>query len=166
MVLQESLLFSGTIRENIAYARPDATDEEVVAAAKAAQAHGFIEDLSGGYDSPVGKRGDNLSGGQRKRVAIARALLADPRILILDDSTSSVDLETEWQIQRSLQALMRGRTTFIIAQRISSILGADQIVVLEKGQVVACGTHGELLATSSIYQEIYRSQLGGEEEVA
>ena len=166
MVLQESLLFSGTIRENIAYARPDATDEEVVAAAKAAQAHGFIKDLSGGYDSPVGKRGDNLSGGQRQRVAIARALLADPRILILDDSTSSVDLETEWQIQRSLQALMRGRTTFIIAQRISSILGADQIVVLEKGRVVACGTHGELLTTSSIYQEIYRSQLGGEEEVA
>jgi ATP-binding cassette subfamily B protein len=164
MVLQESLLFSGTIRENIAYARPDATDGEVVTAAKAARAHDFIEDMPGGYDSSVGKRGDNLSGGQRQRVAIARALLADPRILVLDDSTSSVDLETEWQIQRSLQTLMRGRTTFIIAQRISSILGADQIVVLEKGRVAACGTHTELLATSSIYQEIYRSQLGGEEE--
>ncbi|HXF63263.1 MAG TPA: ATP-binding cassette domain-containing protein, partial [Caldilineaceae bacterium] len=160
VVLQQTTLFSGTIRENIAYGRPTAPLEEVIAAAKAAQAHDFIMALPHGYESQVEERGANLSGGQRQRIAIARALLIAPSILILDDSTSAVDMETEFRLQEALDALMAGRTTFVVAQRISSVLKADQILVLENGRIAAQGTHRDLLATSPLYQEIFRSQLG------
>ena len=160
IALQETVLFSGTIRDNIRFGRPDATDEEVIAAAKAAQAHDFIVALPEGYDSPVGQRGVNLSGGQKQRIAIARALLVQPKILILDDSTSAVDVETEAKIEVALEQLMAGRTTFVIAQRISTVLNADKIVVLDRGQIAAEGTHAELMHSSPIYREIYDSQLG------
>jgi len=160
IALQETVLFSGTIRDNIRYGRPDATDEEVIAAAQAAQAHDFIMSFPEGYDTVVGQRGVNLSGGQKQRIAIARALLVQPRVLILDDSTSSVDLETEARIQAALQGLMRERTSFVIAQRISTVLGADKILVLDQGRIAAEGTHDELLASSPVYREIYESQLG------
>jgi ATP-binding cassette subfamily B multidrug efflux pump len=160
MALQEAVLFSGTIRDNIRYGRPDASEEEVIAAARAAQAHDFITAFPDGYDTLVGQRGANLSGGQKQRVAIARALLVQPRILILDDSTSAVDVETETRIQAALDELMVGRTSFVIAQRISTVLNADKIVVLDRGQIAAVGTHAELMASSSIYREIYESQLG------
>ncbi|GIV77520.1 MAG: ABC transporter ATP-binding protein [Litorilinea sp.] len=159
IVLQETNLFTGTIRENIAFGRPDATDEEVIAAAKAAAAHDFIMSFPQGYDTPVGERGTTLSGGQKQRIAIARALLLDPRILILDDSTSSVDVATEALIQQALDRLMKGRTSFVIAQRISTVLHADLILVLEKGRIVAQGKHADLMEESPIYAEIYRSQL-------
>ncbi|HEY4691410.1 MAG TPA: ABC transporter ATP-binding protein [Anaerolineae bacterium] len=159
IVLQETNLFSGTIRDNIAFGRSAASMDEVVAAAKAAAAHDFIMEFPQGYDTPVGERGSTLSGGQKQRVAIARALLLDPRILILDDSTSSVDLVTEYKIQQALDRLMKGRTSFVIAQRISTVLNADQILVLDKGLVVAHGTHEELMETSELYAQIYQSQL-------
>lgn len=159
IVLQETTLFSGTIRDNIAFGRPDASEEEVINAAKAAAAHDFIMSFPQGYDTPVGERGSTLSGGQKQRVAIARALLLDPHILILDDSTSSVDLTTEYQIQQALDRLMKGRTSFVIAQRISTVINADQILVLDKGSIVAQGTHEELLENSPIYADIYNSQL-------
>ena len=159
IVLQETTLFSGTIRDNIAYGRPDATDEEVIAAAKAAAADEFIVSFPDGYDTPVGERGATLSGGQKQRVAIARALLLDPHILILDDSTSSVDLQTEFQIQQALDKLMEGRTSFVIAQRISTVVNADQILVLENGSIVASGQHEYLMENSPEYAEIYHSQL-------
>lgn len=159
IVLQETNLFSGTIRDNIAFGRSEATDEEVIAAAKAAAAHDFIMEFPEGYATPVGERGSTLSGGQKQRVAIARALLLDPRILILDDSTSSVDLVTEYKIQQALDRLMKGRTSFVIAQRISTVLNADQILVLDKGAIVAHGAHEELLENSEIYAQIYQSQL-------
>jgi ATP-binding cassette subfamily B protein len=162
VVMQQSTLFSGTVRENVAFGKPDVALDEVVAAARTAQAHQFITRLPQGYESTVEERGANLSGGQRQRVAIARALLVSPAILVLDDSTSAVDVETEAKIQAALETLMRGRTTFIVAQRISSVLTADQIIVLEAGRIAAQGTHSQLLASSPIYQEIYRSQLGGE----
>jgi ATP-binding cassette subfamily B protein len=160
MALQEAVLFSGTVRDNIRYGRPDASDEEVVAAAQAAQAHDFIVAFPDGYDTLVGQRGANLSGGQKQRIAIARALLVQPKILILDDSTSAVDVETETKIQAALDELMIGRTSFVIAQRISTVLNADKIVVLDQGRIAATGTHTELMASSPIYQEIYESQLG------
>ncbi len=160
VALQEVVLFSGTIRDNIRYGRPDATDEEVIAAAKAAQAHEFILSFPEGYDTQVGQRGVNLSGGQKQRIAIARALLLDPAILILDDSTSAVDVETEARIQAALENRPRPCTTLVIAQRISTVLNADKILVLEDGQIAAQGTHRELLASSPIYREIYESQLG------
>jgi ATP-binding cassette subfamily B protein len=160
IALQESVLFTGTIRDNIRYGRPDATDEEVIAAAKAAQAHDFIRELPDGYDTELGQRGVNLSGGQKQRVAIARALLVEPAILILDDSTSSVDVETETKIQEALESLMKDRTSFVVAQRISTVLNADKILVLDEGAIVGEGTHRELLAYSPIYREIYESQLG------
>jgi len=160
IALQESVLFSGTIRDNIRYGRPDATDEEVIAVARAAQAHGFITEFPDGYDTVVGQRGVNLSGGQRQRIAIARALLTRPAVLILDDSTSSVDVETETEIQNALEELMRDRTSFVIAQRISTVLNADKILVLDDGMVAAQGTHRDLLVSSPIYREIYESQLG------
>lgn len=166
IVLQETTLFSGTIRDNIAFGKPDATDEQIVAVAKAAAAHEFIMEFPQGYDTPVGERGSTLSGGQKQRIAIARALLLNPRILILDDSTSSVDLATEYRIQQALDKLMRGRTSFVIAQRISTVLNADQILVLDKGRIVARGTHEELLESSEIYSEIYSSQLLDDSEVA
>jgi ATP-binding cassette subfamily B protein len=159
IVLQETNLFSGTIRDNIAFGRPDASLDDVVAAAKAAAAHDFIVEFPEGYDMPVGERGSTLSGGQKQRVAIARALLLDPRILILDDSTSSVDLVTEYHIQQALDRLMKGRTSFVIAQRISTVLNADQILVLDKGQIAAHGTHEELMESSELYAQIYQSQL-------
>jgi ABC-type multidrug transport system fused ATPase/permease subunit len=159
IVLQTSLLFSDTIKGNIAYGRPDATMDEVIAAAKAAQAHEFIEGFTHGYDTIVGERGVTLSGGQRQRVAIARALLMDPRILILDDSTSSVDTQTEKLIQAALDALMEGRTTFVIAHRLSTVRRADMILVMDKGQIVERGTHDELLARGGLYKEIHDLQL-------
>jgi ATP-binding cassette subfamily B protein len=159
IVLQETTLFTGTIRENIAYGKPDASKEEIEAAAKAAAAHDFIMEFPDGYDTHVGERGTTLSGGQKQRVAIARALLLNPHILILDDSTSSVDLTTEAQIQEALDTLMKGRTSFVIAQRISTVMNADLILVLDKGQVVASGKHKELMEESEIYAEIYNSQL-------
>ncbi len=160
VVLQEAVLFRGTIRDNIRYGRPEAADEEVVIAAQAAQAHDFITSFPTGYDTVLGQRGVNLSGGQRQRLAIARALLVRPRILILDDSTSAVDVETEVKIESAMERLMAGSTTFVIAQRISTVLNADKIVVLDRGQIAAEGTHAELMASSPIYQEIYDSQLG------
>lgn len=161
IVLQETTLFSGAIRDNIAFGKPEATDDEVIAAAKAAAAHDFIMSFPQGYDTPVGERGATLSGGQKQRVAIARALLLDPRILILDDSTSSVDVATEAQIQKALDTLMKGRTSFVIAQRISTVMNAGQILVLDKGAIVASGKHADLMEDSAIYAEIYNSQLVG-----
>jgi ATP-binding cassette subfamily B protein len=165
IVLQETNLFSGTIRDNIAFGRPEASLEDVVNAAKAAAADDFIQTFPQGYDTPVGERGTTLSGGQKQRIAIARALLLDPHILILDDSTSSVDLTTESKIQAALDRLMKGRTSFVIAQRISTVVNADQILVLDKGQVVASGTHKDLMNDSAIYAEIYNSQLVGDTTV-
>ncbi len=163
IVLQTSLLFSATIGENIAYGRPDATREQIIAAAKAAQAHGFITEMSEGYDTKVGERGVTLSGGQRQRIAIARALLMDPRILIMDDSTSSVDTQTEHLIQEALARLMQGRTTFVIAQRLSTIRQADMILVMEKGRIVQRGKHAELLQQEGLYRQIYDLQLRDQE---
>lgn len=162
VVLQESILFSGTIRDNIRWGRKDATEEEVVEAAKAAQAHDFIMGFPHGYDTVLGQRGVNLSGGQKQRLSIARALLKKPLILIMDDSTSAVDLETESRIQASLKELMKNTTCFIIAQRINSVVEADKIIVLENGRVADIGSHGDLMRSSRVYQEIYRSQTGEE----
>jgi len=164
IVLQETTLFSGSIRDNISFGKTDATLDEVMAAAKAAAAHEFIMSFPQGYDTPVGERGTTLSGGQKQRIAIARALLLDPRILILDDSTSSVDLTTEAEIQTALDTLMKGRTSFVIAQRITTVMNADVILVMDKGKVVASGKHGQLMEESEIYTEIYNSQLIGEEK--
>jgi ATP-binding cassette, subfamily B, multidrug efflux pump len=157
IVLQETILFSGTIRDNIAYGRPEAGDDEIIAAAQAAQAHDFIMEMPDGYQTRVGERGVGLSGGQRQRIAIARALLLNPRILILDDSTSSVDAETEYQLQQALDRLMVGRTSFVIAQRISTVRQAGLILVLEQGRLAAQGTHEQLLAESPLYAEIVYS---------
>lgn len=160
VVPQETMLFSGTVRDNIRYGDPQATESDVIAAAKAAQAHEFIMAMPQGYDSHVEARGANLSGGQKQRLAIARALLTRPRILILDDSTSSVDVETETRIQDALAAQPFPHTSLIVAQRISTVLRADKIVVLDRGRVAAMGTHKELMQSSPIYREIYDSQLG------
>lgn len=159
IVLQETTLFAATIRENIAFGCRDASQEEIVAAAQAAQAHSFIIEMAQGYETPVGERGVTLSGGQKQRIAIARALLKDPRILILDDATSSVDTETEQLIQKALERLMLGRTSFVIAQRLSTVRLADLILVLEKGRIATQGTHSDLLRTSGLYAEIYHRQL-------
>lgn len=159
IVMQDTRLFAASIRENIAFGKPDASDAEIMAAAQDAQAHTFIMDMPEGYDTLVGERGTTLSGGQRQRVAIARALLTDPRILILDDATSSVDTETERLIQMALVQLMQNRTTFVIAHRLSTVRKADMILVLDKGHIVARGTHRVLLEQSPLYAEIYRLQL-------
>jgi ATP-binding cassette subfamily B multidrug efflux pump len=167
IVMQSPLLFSGSVRDNIAYGRPNATPEEVEAAARAARADEFIQGLPEGYDTVIGERGIGLSGGQRQRIAIARALLIDPRLLILDDSTSAVDAETEAAIQESLDRLMRDsyRTVFVIAQRVSTVRDADQILVLDEGEVAAMGTHEELLSTSELYNEILGSQIYAEQPI-
>jgi len=161
IALQEAVLFTGTLRDNIRYGRPDASQEEVKAAAQAAQAEEFILGTSKGYDTMVEERGANLSGGQKQRIAIARALLLKPSILILDDSTSAVDVDTEAHIQEALLRLHSQCTVFIVAQRISTVLAADKILILDKGRIAAEGTHQELMQTSPIYREIYESQLGG-----
>lgn len=160
IVPQETILFSGSVRENIRYGRPSASDDEVIATAKAAQAHDFIMNLPNGYDTRVEERGVNLSGGQKQRLAIARALLLKPAVLILDDSTSSVDVETETKIQDAMKTWLKDSTSFVVAQRISTVLHADKILVVDEGRIVAQGTHGELMKTSTVYQEIYDSQLG------
>lgn len=162
IVLQESILFTGTIRDNIRYGKPDASDEEVMASAKAAQAHDFITSMPDGYDTVLGQRGVNLSGGQKQRISIARALLLRPAILILDDSTSAIDTGTESRLQKELARLMKDRTCLMIAQRISSVIDADLILVLDDGELIAKGTHSELLASCEVYQDIYRSQFGKE----
>lgn len=159
IVLQASLLFSDTIRENICYGRPQATEDEIIAAARAAQAHDFIMKFEKGYDTLVGERGVTLSGGQRQRIAIARALLMDPRLLILDDSTSSVDTQTEQLIQQALDKLMEGRTTFVIAHRLATVRRADLILVMADGRIVERGRHEELLALGGLYRQIYDLQL-------
>lgn len=160
IVPQETILFAGSVRENIGYGAPDAREADIVAAARAAEAHDFIERLPQGYDTRVEERGVNLSGGQKQRIAIARALLTRPRILILDDSTSAVDVDTETRIQAALAQRAFQQTTLVVAQRISTVLNADKIVVLDRGRIVAMGTHRELMQDSPIYQEIYASQLG------
>ncbi len=165
MVLQTSLLFSATIRENVTYGRPESTDAEMIAAAKAANAHDFIMEFPEGYDTLVGERGVTLSGGQKQRVAIARALLINPRILVLDDSTSSVDTKTENQIQQALDILMAGRTTFIIAQRLTSVQNADQILVLRNGEIIERGKHDELIERDGHYREIYHLQMEDQDRV-
>jgi ATP-binding cassette subfamily B protein len=159
IVLQETTLFSGTVRENIAFGKPGADIKQIESAAQAAAAHEFITAFPDGYDTHVGERGVTLSGGQKQRIAIARALLLDPRILILDDSTSSVDVATETQIQVALDQLMKGRTSFVIAQRISTVMTADKILVLDKGGIAAQGSHADLMENEPIYAEIYNSQL-------
>jgi ATP-binding cassette subfamily B protein len=164
IVQQDVFLFIGTIRENIAYGRPEASQEEIIAAAKAARIHDFIESLPNGYDEWVGERGVTLSGGQKQRVAIARTLLMDPKILILDDSTASVDMQTEYLIQQALSTLMRGRTTFVIGQRLRTIMRADEIVVLDGGRVVERGTHAELIQQQGLYRNIYDLELKDQEE--
>jgi ATP-binding cassette, subfamily B, multidrug efflux pump len=161
IVPQETILFSGSVRDNIRYGRPEATDEEVIQAAKAAQAHDFILRLPRGYDTRIEERGVNLSGGQKQRIAIARAIITRPGILILDDSTSAVDVETETKIQAALGEYLPDCTCFVVAQRISTVLNADKIVVIDEGRIAAEGKHAELLKSSGIYREIYDSQLGG-----
>ena len=166
IVLQDSFLFSATIAENIAYGLPGAKMEQIVNVARAARAHDFIMTFPDAYNTKVGERGVTLSGGQKQRVAIARALLKDPRILILDDSTSSVDTETEHLIQLALAALMEGRTTFVIAQRLLTLKRADNILVLDHGQIVQRGTHEALLASGGLYKQIYDLQLKDQEDFA
>ena len=159
LVLQEPFLFFGTIADNIAYGKPNATREEIMAAARAANAHEFILRLPHGYDSLVGERGQTLSGGERQRISIARALLIDPQLLILDEATSSVDTTTEKEIQKALDNLVRGRTTIAIAHRLSTLRQADRLVVLDKGQIVEVGQHKELLARGGHYFRLYQAQL-------
>jgi len=166
MVQQDVFLFGATIRENIAYGREGATMEEVVEAAKVAQLHDFIEgELRDGYDTAIGERGVTLSGGQRQRLSIARAVLVDPPVLVLDDSTSSVDARTEELIRKAMESVMRGRTTFVIAHRLSTVHSADQVLVMSRGEIVERGTHGELLELGGLYRQVYELQLQPQEEV-
>jgi len=157
IVAQETFLFATTIKENIAYGKPDATMEEIIRAAKTAQAHDFIMALPKGYETIVGERGVTLSGGQQQRIAIARALLMNPKILILDDSTSSVDVDTEYEIQQALEALLKDRTTFVITQRVSTIRNSDKIIIIENGRIVEEGTHESLMAKKGAYYRIYQT---------
>jgi ATP-binding cassette subfamily B protein len=165
IVLQDIFLFSTTIKENISFGKPQATLEEIVKAAKSAQAHDFITDFPDGYDTLVGERGVTLSGGQKQRIAIARTLLMNPRILIFDDSTSFVDTRTEQALQRAINILLTGRTTFIITQRLSTIKNADRILVLDEGEIVEMGTHQQLLGIDGIYSRIYQTQFAPIEEI-
>ncbi len=163
-VLQDVFLFNATLRDNIAYGSAEATDEQILAAARVARVHDFVDILPDGYDTWVGERGVTLSGGQKQRVAIARTLLLDPRILILDDSTSSVDMETEFLIQEALSAVMKGRTTFVVASRLRTVKSADQILVLDRGRIVERGTHQTLLPLGGAYTQLYDAQLREQEE--
>ena len=162
LVPQETMLFSTTIRENIRYGRLDATDAEIEEAARAANAHDFITQLEHGYDTQIGERGVSISGGQRQRIAIARAILKDPRILILDEATSALDTESEKIVQAALDNLMVGRTSFVIAHRLSTVFHADRIYVIDAGRIVEQGTHEELLANGGLYQHLYDIQFRGE----
>ncbi len=162
IVLQDSFLFSGTIKENIRYGRLDATDDEIVQAAEAVSAHRFISQLPDGYDTQVGERGTRLSVGQRQLVSFARALLANPRILILDEATSSVDAYTEMLIQKALEKLLKNRTSFVIAHRLSTIINADKLLVIDEGRIVETGTHAELLEKGGLYQKLYNMQFAAE----
>jgi ATP-binding cassette subfamily B protein len=166
MILQESFLFTGTIRDNIAFGKSDATQEEIEAAAATAQAHDFIARLPDGYDTQLGQRGVNLSGGQKQRLSIARALLIRPPILIMDDSTSALDLGTERRLRTALEGIAKDAVTFLIAQRISSVMEAQKILVLDEGEIAGVGTHEQLLASCEVYRDIYRSQYGKQEEVS
>jgi ABC-type multidrug transport system fused ATPase/permease subunit len=159
VVLQDTFLFNATVRENLLYGKPDASEEEIVAAARAAYAHEFIAQMPNGYDTEIGERGVKLSGGQRQRLALARAILADPRILILDEATSSVDAEAEYLIQQALEGVMKGRTSLVIAHRLSTIRNADKIIALEGGRIREIGNHGELLALGGLYSQLYQRQL-------
>jgi ATP-binding cassette subfamily B protein len=161
IALQESVLFSGTIRENVCYGRPDASEDEMIASATAADAHGFVMNIPEGYDAAVARRGANFSGGQRQRLSISRALTVTPTILILDDSTSALDMATEARVQDAIKDLMEYTTTLFVAQRISTVITADNIFLMEAGEIIAAGTHEQLLRTSPLYQEICQSQLGG-----
>jgi len=164
LVLQDVFLFNATLRDNIAFGVANATDAQVFAAAKAARLHDVALTLPDGYDTWVGERGVTLSGGQKQRVAIARTLLLDPRILVLDDATSAVDMETEYLIQQALDVVMRGRTTFVVASRLRTIKNADQILMLENGRLIERGTHAELLARRGAYARLYDLQLREQEE--
>jgi subfamily B ATP-binding cassette protein MsbA len=166
IVPQETVLFGTSLKENIAFGRPTATMEEIIAAAEAAQAHGFITAFPEGYDTQIGERGVKLSGGQRQRVAIARALLRDPRILILDEATSSLDAESESAVQEALNRLLQGRTAFIIAHRLSTIRDANRILVMDQGRVVEQGTHAQLMAAGGLYRALYETQLREETKPA
>ena len=165
MVQQDVFLFTASLKENIAYGQENASDDEIEAAAQAAQMDAHIQSLEDGYDSAVGERGSTLSGGQRQRMSIARALLIDPPILILDDSTSSVDANTEDQIRTAMESVMTNRTTFVIANRLSTVHKADKIIVLDQGKIVQEGTHKSLLESEGLYKEIYELQLRPQEEV-
>ena len=161
IVPQDIFLFSGTIRENIAYGKPDATEEEIIRAAKLANIHDFIDSLPEKYDTIIGERGITLSGGQRQRIALARAILTDPRILILDDATSSVDVKTELEIQKALERVLKGRTAIIVTQRMSLVMKADLIIVLDQGRVVGIGNHKTLYKKNPVYTKIFDAQLIG-----
>jgi ABC-type multidrug transport system fused ATPase/permease subunit len=165
VVLQESFLFDGTIRENVAFSKPDASEEDILRVCRIARVDEFAERFSEGYDTIVGERGVKLSGGQRQRISIARAILADPKILILDEATSSLDSESEALIQQGLSYLMRGRTTFVIAHRLSTIRRADQILVVEAGEVLERGTHEQLYAAHGRYYDLYTRQHGLEQNL-
>ena len=159
VVLQDTFLFNASVRENLCYGKPEATDEELIAATKAAYAHDFIEQLPEGYDTEIGERGVKLSGGQKQRLSLARAILADPRILILDEATSSVDAEAEYLIQQALDEVMKGRTSLVIAHRLSTIRNADKIVALEQGHIREIGAHRELLSRGGLYSQLYQRQV-------